>query len=87
MSSEALEVSAAAITQKVTATSGVASFLGFAGKVDLIAWGGLAIAAVGLLIQLYFAIIKNKREKVEHEMRVAEYELRKEKLMEQCNNE
>lgn len=68
-----IEASAVAITQKVTVTSGAASFFAFLTKVDVIAWGGLFIAACGLLIQLYFAIAKNKREKVEHEMRKAEY--------------
>lgn len=81
----ALEASAATITQKVTATSGVGSFIGFAAKIDVIAWGGLCIAAVGLLIQLYFAILKNRREKVEHEMRKAEYELRMQNLKGDCN--
>lgn len=72
----AVEVSAVAISQKVTATSGVSSFLGFFTNIDVIAWGGLAIAAIGLLIQLFFALLKNRREKVEHEMRKTEYELR-----------
>lgn len=81
----AIEVSAATLTSKVTVTSGGASFLGFITKVDFIAWGGLAIAALGLLIQLYFAIAKNKREKIEHQMRKAEYEQRMKNLKEERN--
>ncbi|WON79089.1 hypothetical protein OK024_08865 [Acinetobacter sp. UGAL515B_02] len=53
-------------------------------KVDVIAWGGLTIAALGLFIQLYFAIAKNKREKIEHEMRKAEYEQRMDNLRGEC---
>lgn len=83
----AVEVSAVAISQKVTATSGVSSFLGFFANIDVIAWGGLGIAAFGLLIQLYFAILKNRREKVEHEMRKAEYQLRIQNLKGDCNVE
>ncbi|MGM7375663.1 holin, partial [Acinetobacter baumannii] len=53
--------------------------------IDVIAWGGLLIAALGLVIQIYFAVQKNRREKVEHEMRKAEYELRIKKLKGDCN--
>lgn len=81
----ALGASAATITQKVTATTGVGSFLGFIAKIDVIAWGGLFIAAVGLGIQIYFAVLKNRREKIEHEMRKAEYQLRMENLKGECN--
>lgn len=81
----AVEASAVAISQKVTATSGVSSFLGFAAKIDVIAWGGLIIAAIGLAIQLYFAVQKNRREKVEHEMRKTEYKLRIENLKGGCD--
>ncbi|HCT9558686.1 holin [Acinetobacter baumannii] len=81
----ALEASAATLTSKVTATSGVGSFIGFAAKIDVIAWGGLLIAALGLAIQIYFAIQKNRREKVEHEMRKAEYKLRIENLKGSCD--
>ncbi|WP_109428866.1 holin [Acinetobacter baumannii] len=81
----ALEASAATLTSKVTATSGVGSFIGFAAKIDVIAWGGLAIAALGLAVQLYFAWARNRREKVEHKLRKAEYELRIKKLKGDCN--
>ncbi|WP_335950778.1 holin [Acinetobacter beijerinckii] len=81
----ALEASAATLTQKVTATSGVGSFIGFAAKIDVIAWGGLVIAVLGLAIQVFFAVLKNKREKVEHEMRKAEYKLRIENLKGDCD--
>ncbi|WP_277561360.1 holin [Acinetobacter beijerinckii] len=81
----ALEASAATLTQKVTATSGVGSFIGFAAKIDVIAWGGLVIAVLGLAIQVFFAVLKNKREKVEHEMRKAEYKLRIENLKGECD--
>ncbi|HFX6173830.1 TPA: holin [Acinetobacter baumannii] len=80
-----LEASAATLTSKVTATSGVGSFIGFAAKIDVIAWGGLFIAALGLVIQIYFAIARNRRERVEHKLRKAEYELRIEKLKGDCN--
>lgn len=81
----ALEASAAAITQKVTATSGVSSFIGFAANLDFIAWGGLVIAAIGLIMQIYFAIARNRREKIEHEMRKAEYKLRIQSLEGGCD--
>ncbi|MFI8065951.1 holin, partial [Acinetobacter baumannii] len=51
----------------------------------VIAWGGLFIAALGLVIQIYFAIARNRRERVEHKLRKAEYELRIEKLKGDCN--
>ena len=47
----ALEASAVAISQKVTPLTGIGSFLGFAAKIDVIAWGGLIIAVIGLVIQ------------------------------------
>ncbi|EPF6349201.1 holin [Acinetobacter baumannii] len=81
----ALEASAATLTSKVTATSGVGSFIGFAAKIDVIAWGGLLIAALGLAVQLYFAWARNRREKVEHKLRKAEYELRIQKLKGDCD--
>ncbi|ELZ9147426.1 holin [Acinetobacter baumannii] len=81
----AFGVGAATITQKVTATTGVGSFIGFIAKIDVIAWGGLVIAALGLAIQLYFAWARNRREKVEHKLRKAEYELRIQKLKGDCD--
>ncbi|MBJ9984418.1 holin [Acinetobacter sp. S40] len=83
----AIEASAATLTSKVTVTSGSASFLGFVAKVDVIAWGGLAIAALGLLIQLYFAIQKNKREKRDAELREIEHEQRMANLKGECRVE
>ena len=80
-----IEASAVAITQKITVASGATSFFAFLTKVDVIAWGGLGIAFIGLFIQLYFAVVKNKREKVEHEMRRAEHKLRVQKLQDECN--
>lgn len=82
-----LETSAVAFTQKVTAASGLTSFFAFLGKVDVIAWGGLCIAFFGLLIQFYFAIAKNRREKLEHEMRMDEYRARKNNLKKEIQNE
>ncbi len=79
-----IEASAATLTSKVTVTSGVASFSGFVAKVDVIAWGGLAIAAIGLLIQLYFAIAKNKREKRDAELREIEHKQRMANLRGEC---
>lgn len=81
----AIETSAVAISQKVTAGSGLASFFAFVAKVDVIAWGGLCIAAIGLLIQLYFAIAKNNREKVDLEMRKAEHAQRMKNLRGECD--
>ena len=81
----AVEASAVAISQKVTATSGVSSFVGFATKIDVIAWGGLIIAVIGLVIQFYFAFQRNRREKIEHEMRKAEYDLRLKNLKGECD--
>ncbi|RLZ08774.1 holin [Acinetobacter sp. 2JN-4] len=83
----AVEASAVAISQKITVSSGGVSFLGFLAKVDVFAWGGLIIAAVGLGIQMYFAVQKNRREKIEHEMRKAEYQLRIQNLKGDCNAE
>ena len=82
----AVEASAVAISQKVTTASGATSFLAFLAKVDVIAWSGLIIAVVGLMIQLYFAIAKNRREKVEHEMRKAEHQLRIQQLQGEYRN-
>lgn len=82
----ALGASAATITQKITATTGVGSFFGFIAKIDVIAWGGLIIAAIGLGIQAYFAVQKNRREKIEHEMRKAEYQLRIKNLKGECDD-
>ena len=82
-----IEASAVAITQKVTVATGATSFVAFLAKVDVIAWGGLGIAFIGLFIQLYFAIAKNKREKVEHEMRKIEHKIRVQKVKEVINEQ
>ncbi|WP_151768887.1 holin [Acinetobacter colistiniresistens] len=81
----AVEASAVAISQKITVSSGGVSFLGFMAKVDVFAWGGLIIAAIGLGIQFYFAVQKNRREKVEHELKKAEYKLRIDNLKGDCD--
>ncbi|KXZ72120.1 holin [Acinetobacter venetianus] len=81
----ALEASAVAISQKVTPLTGIGSFVGFAAKIDVIAWGGLIIAVIGLVIQFYFAFQRNRREKIEHEMRKAEYDLRLKNLKGECD--
>ena len=80
----AIEASSATLASKVTVTSGATSFFGFAAKVDVLAWGGLIIAALGLLIQLYFAIQKNKREKLDFEMRKIEHAQRMDNLRGEC---
>ncbi len=83
----AIEASAVAITQKVTVASGTTSFFAFLAKVDVIAWGGLCVAVCGLLIQLYFAIAKNRRESLELEMRKAEHLQRMSNLKREIRNE
>ncbi|MPW44728.1 holin [Acinetobacter guerrae] len=75
-----VEASAVAISQKVTMASSMTSFFAFMAQVDVIAWGGLFIAACGLLIQLYFAIGRNRREKIEHQMKITEHQIRVERL-------
>ncbi|TDH97196.1 holin, partial [Acinetobacter baumannii] len=50
----AVGVTAAKISQKVTANTGGGSFFGFLAKIDVISWGGLVIAALVLAVQLYF---------------------------------
>ena len=82
-----LEASAVAITQKVTYSAGATSFFAFLAKVDVIAWGGLSVAVIGLLIQFYFSIQRNKREQVEHEMRTAEYQQRMKNLKSEIDGE
>ncbi|WP_111884599.1 MULTISPECIES: holin [unclassified Acinetobacter] len=82
-----LEASAVAITQKVTYSAGATSFFAFLAKVDVIAWGGLSVAVIGLIIQFYFSIQRNKREQTEHEMRKAEYEQRMQNLKREVKRE
>lgn len=85
MQDNTVSASAAAITQKATAVTGLGSFLGFIAKIDVMAWGGLIIAFLGLLIQLYFAIARNKREKAESKLRQDEYKIRINRLKEGCD--
>ena len=82
-----LGASAVAITQKVTYSAGATSFFAFIAKVDVIAWGGLTVAIVGLIIQFYFSIQRNKREQIEHEMRIAEYRQRMKNLKSELKHE
>lgn len=53
----------------------------------MLAWGGLIVAVIGLFIQLFFAIAKNRREKTEHEMRKTEHSLRIQKLRDDLNEQ
>lgn len=72
------ETSAAALGSKATlggsATSAAAFFMG----INWIGWLSLSIAILGLLINLYFSLQRNAREKEIHRLQVK-------KLRGQCN--
>lgn len=72
--SAAAEASVAAFGSKATLTGGATSAAGFFMGVNWIGWIGVGVAVLGLLINLYFSVQRNKREQREHEARMKELE-------------
>ncbi len=66
----AVEITGAAIGQKITLGAGGATVFGWFVGVDWLAFLGVLIALLGLAINFYFSWQRNAREKAEHEMRM-----------------
>jgi hypothetical protein len=64
----------AAGAQKVVYGGGTTAFLGGLTANEIAAFGGLLVAVVGLLIQLYYKRKSDKRELELHEMRKARWD-------------
>ena len=66
----AVEATIVATSQKMTVAGGGASFLGWVASIDWLAFVGIFIALVGLVINIYFSYQRNKREQKEHDLRM-----------------
>lgn len=65
-----LTETAAALGSKFTIGGGFGSFGAFLLGFNWIGWIGIAIGLVGLATNIIFSYQKNKRERVEHQLRV-----------------
>lgn len=71
MKSEATEAAIAATAQKVTYGAGSAAIYGGLTANEFAAIGGLIVAILGLIVQLYYKHKQDRREQRFHEERMA----------------
>ncbi|WP_182334721.1 holin [Stenotrophomonas acidaminiphila] len=67
MKDQAAEATIAAVAQKVAYGGGVAFFGGLTAN-EIAAFGGLFIAFLGLLVQVYFKVLDNRRKSELHKL-------------------
>ena len=65
-----VETTGAAIGTKTAYAGGVTSVVGAMSQVNWIGWLGLLIALIGAVISFYYSYKKDKREQIEHELKV-----------------
>lgn len=71
------EASAATLSSKSGAAAvggGVSSFAAFIAGINWIGWLSLAIAVLGLLINLYFSWQRDRRENAKHQLEMKQLE-------------
>jgi len=66
MKSQIIEYNAINTAAKVTYTGGGVAVLGSLTASEITAYGGLFLAFVGLLVQIFFTLSRHKREKAEY---------------------
>jgi hypothetical protein len=72
MSNEATEAAIAATAQKVTYGASAATVFGGLTANEIAAFGGLIVAALGLLVQIYYKRKHDRREERYHARRMAD---------------
>lgn len=70
MRDQAAEATIATIANKAAYAGGGTAFIGGMAANEIAAYGGLAVAAVGLAVQWYFNRKRDRRETAEHEERM-----------------
>jgi ABC-type proline/glycine betaine transport system permease subunit len=68
MKDQAAEATIAAVAQKVTYGGGGVAFFGGLTANEIAAFGGLFIAFLGLLVQVYFKVLDNRRKAELHKL-------------------
>lgn len=72
MRDQAAEVTIAAVAHKVTTAGGVAAIFGGLTANDIAAFGGLLVAVIGVIVQIYFNRKRDRRETELHKARLRE---------------
>lgn len=68
MKDQAAEATIAAVAQKVSASGGVAALFGGLTANEIAAFGGLGVAVAGLIVQLVFKLLDNRRKAEVHRL-------------------
>lgn len=68
-----LEATASAVATKVTYGGGITSAFGLIATIDWIGWVGVCVAIIGLAINTYFQIKRDRREEAESNARMKSY--------------
>lgn len=68
MKDQAAEATIAAVAQKVAYGGGGVAFFGGLTANEIAAFGGLFIAFLGLLVQVYFKVLDNRRKSELHKL-------------------
>ena len=71
MKDQAAEATIAAVAQKVSAGGGGIALFGGLTANEIAAFGGLAIAGLGLIVQVVFKLLDNRRKSEVHRMRMS----------------
>ncbi|ENV48111.1 hypothetical protein P255_00990 [Acinetobacter brisouii CIP 110357] len=69
----AIEATASAVATKITYGGGAASFFGFVTAINWLSLIGVTVAVLGLIINTYFQIKRDRREEAESRARVKSY--------------
>lgn len=71
MKDQAAEATIAAVAQKVVYGGGGVAFFGGLTANEIAAFGGLFIAFLGLLVQVYFKVLDNRRKAELHKLMIS----------------
>lgn len=69
----ALEATASAVATKVTYGGGITSFFGLITSINWLSLIGVIVAVLGLIINTYFQIKRDRREEAESNARMKSY--------------
>lgn len=70
----ALDAIGASFGSKTTVVGAGAGVVGWAAQIDILGLAGVSCAVLGLLINLYFQVLRNRREARESEARIKLYQ-------------
>lgn len=81
----AAETLAISVASKTTYTAGAASAVGWVASIDWLSIVGALVAVVGLAVNIYFLVRKDRRETAIHKQRIAELQQRMERNLNETN--